>query len=320
METSEVPAGIACGFEIELRSPASDWSGWVYAFVFPGNAPRSPVSYVRYDPDRDVIVGARVSLGFQGATPQYLGWRDGADRGEINLLDRLKVRTSARFLGVIPMGRDEGDLSTEFVAWRAGPIRVVRRQRQWIRLGWGIHSPTFGSDTYFYRDFAELPVTLRLNFPPTYFFYPITVRAVLDFRDLRGWHLLVPGLPAPVVVGDLDPAVIDRLNQLPGDWFALIGPGVTLLQTLGVSPSLATVERRLLYREQTDPDEPEAVAGEMPGVGYRLTNWSGVGSGVHWFSSTSYALPPDYDPVRFVTELQQPLVIEPHPLPTAAHP
>lgn len=313
MRADEAPDAAVCAIEIELRSAGTGWTAWVYAFVFAGSAPRSPLSYVHYDPAADIIAGARVSLGFQGATPQYLGWRDGMANGEVNLLDRLKVRASARFLGLIPMGRDEGDLSTEFVAWRAGPIRVVRRQRQWIRLGFGIRSPTFGSDTYFYRDYAELPVRLRLNFPPTYFFRPITVRAVLDFRDLRGWRLLTPGSAAPAVVGELDEAEIARLNELPAEWFALIGPSLSLVQTLAVSPSLATVKRQVLYEETQDADAPEAVPGEMPGIGYRLTEWNDVGSGMHWFSSTSYALPPDYDPRRLVRELAAGITIESRP-------
>jgi len=315
MRRDEAPPDARCGVELALRHTEDAAGGWAYAFVLPSTAPRSPTRYVRYDPDRDVISGTRVSLGFRGATPQYLGLRSGEDGVERSVLDRLKVRAFARFLGLIPMRRNEDDLESGFVAWRAGPIRVIRRQRQRIRLGWGIRSPAFGTDTSFYRDFAELPVTLRLNFPPTYFFGGIEIRAALDFRDLRGWQLLAPGLREPLVVGSMRPQDVERLNALPGDWFALIGSNVQLVQVLGSSPSLATVDRRLFYREQTAPDRPEAERGEMPGVGHRLTRWEHVGSGAHWFSATCYALPAEYDLQQFLRERARPVTIEALPFP-----
>jgi hypothetical protein len=295
MRPQEKPAGVACGVEIRLAERETGYRGHVYAFVWPDRAPRAARSYVRYDPKRDVITGRRVALGFGGATPQYLTLASAEGEEGANLLDRLKIRVSAWFLGLIPVSRDESDLTTEFVAWHGGPIRIIRRQRQWVRVGFGIRSPTFGSYTYFYRDFAELPVSLGLNFPPTYFFHRIRIRAALDFRDLRGWKVLGEGMREAVPIGSMSEQDVERLNGLPGDWFALIGPDVTLVQFLATSPSLVTLKRRLLYTEQRTQQEPEAVTGEMPGIGYMLSDWDGVPAGQHWFSSTSFALPPGED-------------------------
>lgn len=309
MRPEEAPVAVGCVLEIRVSQPRR-FERWGYVVVGPSPAPRSDRRYVRYDPPTDVISGARVALGFGGHTPQYLAVRQADGAGEVNVLDRLKVRVTARFLGVVPVSRDESDLTTQFVAWQAGPIRVVRRQRQWVRVGFGIRSPTFGSDTYFYRDFAELPVSLHLNFPPTYFFSAIVVRAILDFRDLRGWEVVAAGVDPPLTVPAARTGGRERFARSTGEWFALVGPDVTLVQVLGASPSLATVRRRLLYRELIAPSRPEMVAGEMPGVGYELSEWGRVGSGYHRFSSTSYALPPGYDSRRFARELVEPVRIE----------
>jgi hypothetical protein len=297
----EIPADVVCAVEVAQRSgPAEE--KWVYLFVWPSAAPRSAESYVHYDPRTDVVTGSRVGLGFGGPTPEYFALRPSANEPRVNLLDRLKVRASARFFGIIPLWRDEGDLRTEMVGWKAGPIRVVRRQRQWVVLGWGLRTPIFRTDTLFYRDYAYLPVHLRLNFPPTYFFRGIEVLGVLDFRDLGDWHLLAQGLPAALPIGTLDEEQRRDLNRRPGDWFALLGPSVTLVQMLTTSPSLATVERTLVLRRENGWQKPERWKGEMPGVGYRLTDWNGVDRGQHWFASTSYALPAGYDVHRFLAE------------------
>jgi len=305
----ETPRGAACGVEVRLAERETGYQGWIYAFASPSPAPRAKNSYVRYDPRRDVITGQRVALGFGGATPQYLALTapDGTERK--NLIDRLKVRASAWFLGVIPIHRDESDLTTEFVAWHGGPIRVVRRQRQWVRVGFGIRSPTFGSYTYFYRDAAELPVSLHLNFPPTYFFRRIRIRAVLDFRDLRDWEVVAAALEEPLAIGSMGRREEKRLDGMASDWFALVGPDVTLVELLGVSPSLATVKRSLLYRDDATPRPPEAIPGEAPGIGYLLSDWGQVGGGRHWFSSTSIALPAGYDPREFLRERRRRIVL-----------
>jgi hypothetical protein len=259
------------------------------------------------------VEAPRFTVGFRGPTPQFIALRSDGSLGP-NLLDRLKVRAYARFLGLIPLWRNEDDLQTQFVAWRAGAIRVVRRQRQWVRLGWGLRTPVFRNDAFVYRDFSELPVRLRLNFPPTYFFSAIQIDGVLDFRGLDGWKLIAPGFDAPAGIGGLDDATKDALNRLPGDWFALAGDGALLVQTLSVSPSLSTVARHLVYREDEGGQGPESVQGENPAVGVRLTRWEDVPGGEHSFTSTSFTLPAGYNVERFLSFQRANLTIDARPL------
>jgi hypothetical protein len=302
--------------EIAIRDPLSHTTRWAYLVGYPRIAPRSDVSYVDYDPVNDRVRGAHVSLGFRNGVPDYLAL-DGSDGPTgPNLLDRLKVRATATFLwGLLHFSRNENDLTTQFVAWRRGPIRVIRQQRQWVRIGWGIRSPTFGSYTYFYRDFAELPVSLRLNFPPRYFFGDIAIETVLDFRDLRGWSVLVPSLHGAIPIDGVMTPQKQALNQLTDSWFALLGPQIALVQTMDVSPSLSSVRRHLLYRESNTSHPPEAVPGERPGIGFRLDRWGDVGAGLHQLVSVSYALPRQVDPRAFVAARNAPLQITVRALP-----
>jgi hypothetical protein len=291
------------GAEIAIADPLDGTVRWTYVVACAGRARRAPVADIVYDPTTDRVRGRHVSLGFVDGVPGYLAVGDGP-----NLLDRLKVRAAATFLfGLIHFARSEADLRTQFMGWHAGPIRVVRGQLQWVRLGWGIRSPTFGSSTYFYRDFAELPVGLSLNFKPTHFFGNIVVQVILDFRDLTGWSVLVPSLPEALPIdGTMSPPKAG-LDARSDTWFALCGPQLTLVQSMDVSPSLSTVRHRLLYRETTQPAPPEAVPGEDPGIGYQLDEWEDVGAGAHQLQAVSYALPPDIDPRAFMRGRAAPL-------------
>lgn len=294
MRPGERPPGATC--MPALRVVGAGFDGWAYAAVVPPPAPRSPIRYVTYDPASDVVSGTRIALGFGAPTPRFMALRDAAGGLGPNLLDRLKVRASARFFGVIPLGRDEDDIEWVFEAWKVGPIRAIRRERQWVRLGWRLRTPIFQSETLVYRDAIELPVRLRLNFPPTYFFSAIEVQAVLDFRDLRGWRLVAPGAPASLV--GAGPAWPERR----ADWLALEGPEVTVILRLRLGDTLSSLRTDVLWRENEGGEGPEAVAGERPAVGFRLTEWGEVEAGHHGFAAVAYALPAGTDLQRFAEQ------------------
>ncbi len=298
--------------EVELRDPLGFPSRWVYVLARRGQAPTSNQRYVFYDPSADRIQGARVVLGFAAGVPRYLALGDGR-----NLLDRLKVRATAFLLwGLIQVQRSEADLASGPVSWKAGPVRVIRRQEHSVRVGFGIRSPRFGSYTYFYRDFAELPVSMRLRVPPRFFFTAIQVRSVLDFRGLPGpWEVVAPWGESVAVEchgGGADPGSI---TGRPGDWIALRGAGLTLVQRLRRGPSLTAVRERLWYRADGEaPDPPEDQRGMCPGFGFVLDGWEAVEGGRHSLLSESYALPGDVDLALFLAAADNPLQVRPRTL------
>ena len=178
-----------------------------------------------------------------------------------------------------------------------------------MRLGWGLRTPIFRTESFVYRDFVELPVRLRLNFPPTYFFRGIEVQATLDFRDLGGWTVRAPSGPLAVVgVTPKDRRV--RADAPDGDWLALEGPDLTLVVRLRLGDSLASLRRQIVYRDDDGGYGPEAVAGEHPAVGFRLTEWSNVDRGQHGFTAVAYALPPGYDLDEFARQDAEPLTVD----------
>ncbi len=307
----EAAAAARCALEIELRADGT--TAWAYAFVVPPPAPRSPLRYGEYDPARDAVRTARIVIGFGAPTPRYLAPRGADGRAGANLLDRLKVRAAARFLGLIPLGRDEDDIQWVFGAWHAGPIRVIRREWQWVRLGWGLRTPVFRTESFVSRDAIELPVRLRLNFPPSYFFRGIEVQAALDFRDLRGWTVHTPRGPLGVVGGLRDDIRVG-INALDGEWLAVEGPDVTFVLRLQLGDSFASLRRQLLYREDADGYAPEAAPGEHPAVGFRLTEWGAVDRGPHWFAAVATVLPAGYDLDEFARAEAAPLTVEVRPL------
>src|SRR5690606_27004816 len=221
-----------------------------------------------YDVAADVMHGRSVALTFAGPTPRGLQLLSGEAAG-LNLLDRLKIRARARFFGIVPLSRDEDDILSIYEAWRIGPVRVLRRERKWIRLAFGYRTPYLHTETTFYRDYVQLPVRFHLNFAPAQLLSGIAVRASLDFRNLSGWRFAAPGaLSDPFTVGDAPAeAAASLATGLPATMLAVEGADTTLALVLHLGPTLRSLSQTIFYSEDLTPDDPEDVVGQMPGIG-----------------------------------------------------
>ncbi len=316
---AQIPGHPECIDEVAVQ--LGDSRRLLYAARFREPAPRALARYVEYDVAADRMQGRVVDLTFGKPTPRGLALRSGPAAG-LDLLDRLKIRAYARFFGIFPLYRDEDDILSVYEAWRIGPIRVIRRERKWVRLAFGFRTPYIRTETMFYRDFVQLPVSLRLNFPPASLLHPITIWAALDFVNLEGWRLWIPGGRPSLNVGSVPPDVIRDLDALDDvSMIALEGADATFALVLKLGPTLRSLSRTVFYREGTDPDEPEDFPGGMPAIGFRLGRWDDVDRGAHRFVAESYALPAGYDPAAFAEELKLNPILHIRPrrdLPTAS--
>ena len=92
------------------------------------------------------------------------------------------------------------------------------------------------------------------------------------------------------------------------------GQPATELAATAADVLLASLRRQVLFRENDSGYGPEAVRGEHPAVGFRLTEWGAVDRGEHGFAALAYALPTGYDLDEFARQNAAPLTVEVHQL------
>jgi hypothetical protein len=311
---AQLPAGAQ---EIEVADPLGGPDR--FAYVAAVDSPeRSPVRYVEYDPKIDRVETDSYRMSFTNELPTDLALQNRKHEGGANIIDRIKVRASARVLGIFHYRMDEDDIRNRLLAWKSGPVRIIRRISHSVDVILGIRSPEVVSENYFYRDYIENPFRLRFPWVPRVIFGDIHVRIDLDFSDAAGWELLWSGMKQPPVrIGDAaaERALAGEDPAQPVAWMAMRAAHHTFVQTLRPSADLRLVDRRLYFRDDPGvPDPPERVPGEHPGVGYMMTGWEELSGGAHVIDSLLISVSGSYDPDLLLRELRIPVSVRARPV------
>ncbi len=311
-DTATLPPGAV---EIAMIDPLSGERRYAYAAAV-AKPELSPVDYVDYDDAKHQVESDHYRLGFTNELPTDYAPQSRKHEGRPNLIDRIKVRASAKILaGLIPFHLTEGDIRNRELAYRDGPVRVVRRLSHSVRLLLGIRSPQVASDDFFYRDFIENPFHVRLPWVPRLLFGDIVVQIYLDFIDLHGFRMVWSGMKdGGIEIGDQrsQATVID--DPPPVDWIGFIGGGRVMVHTLTPTPDLRVIQRRLYYHDDLTPRPPENYPGEHPGVGYTMTGWENLSRGEHIYNSILLSAPEGFNPGDVLRELSVAPMVEVHPV------
>jgi hypothetical protein len=278
--------------ELRLHDPRSGREAFAY-LVVGTRPPASPRRYVAYDDAVDLVTTARYRVGLVQALPRYFALSIAGGPGP-NLIDGLRLRATATFLANLArwnMNERQGEHA--LIAWKAGPVRVIRRSRHGVSIGLGIRITAGIAHTYFHPQHVYGPGSLSLPFSPSVFFRDITAFGGADGRDLQGWRYHSAGTPEPgfTIDGTMDDA--ERAWQANGDWFVLAHEKEALLFVTRMSENLASqIPLHLVYRDDAArPNPPEDVPGTVPLVGYEGRHVERLKGGKYTFQLSVYGLP-----------------------------
>jgi hypothetical protein len=285
------------------------------AFAYLAVAERPPTTtrrYVAYDAAGDLVRTAAYRVGLVNALPTYLSLSLTGTVGP-NLLDGARLRAEATLLANLAhwtLNEQQGRHA--LIAWKVGPIRVVRRSRHHVSLGLGIELSAGIAHTYFYPRHVYGPGSMKLPFSPGVFFRDIRAFGGADGRDMKGWRYHAPGVPRKgfLVDGEMDDA--ERAYTASGDWFVLSRAGEAIMFVTRMSEDLKkVVPLHLIYRDDTAPNPPEASPGTVPLVGYEGRGVERLPGGRYTFALNILGLEgyQSGDERRLLDELDVPLTI-----------
>ena len=304
--------GLRTWREVQIDDPLDGARAFAYVVV----AERPPTTerrYVAYDPGGDLVTTASYQLGMVQALPDYFAVSMQHPLGP-NLLDGLRLRAEATLhAGLATFRLNERDARHTLMAWKAGPVRVVRRSKHDVEILVGIHISAGIANTAFYPLHVFGPGTLRLPISPGVIFRRVWGMGGVDLRDLRGWRVVAPGSPPEgfAIDGAMDD--VERAFAADGTWFVLARDREAILVTITLSENLAAkIPFGIVYEDDaTRAAPPERVAGSVPLVGFRGRNLERLPPDRYTFDLRVFLLP-DYragDAERVLRQRDAPLAV-----------
>jgi len=111
-----------------------------------------------------------------------------------------------------------------------GPVRIVKRSVEHIRLGPGIASPAVNCDHFHYPWHAEIPVLISKRFPVR----RVLIRATSIFRKSKFIRAEVDGIVKPIILG-AGSTQGNLLAEKPEvAWIALTGDGILVVNSVKI--------------------------------------------------------------------------------------
>ena len=302
--------------ELEIADPVDQGKGWVYLAWFESGAPAlSDVRYVRYEPANFRVSGPQHEFLY---SPDHTMVLDDFRLGGVSVLTENRIRGEVT-AGVGPMVLDiefsEKTIKGYNAGYIEGPVRIIKRSVEHIRLGPGIVSPAVNCDHFHYPWHAEIPVLISKRFPVR----QVSIRATSIFRASKFIRAEVDGVVKPIILGKGSTQGNLLAENPEVDWIALTGDGISVINSvkvpekhrghLDVSPWLVNVTGT------PDTEATKSVAGVE--AGYLIKTTDKTPDGDHVIHSVFlFTANPNREEYRdnAIKLLRQKLIINPVPL------
>ena len=273
--------------EIEIGEPQSGIQGWIYARTSERTRVHADTAHIHYLADTDSVQSGLYHIGFAKGAPflvETFRWkRDGTQEWGPDISDTMKIRHRGRFLGFIPFYRTQTDYSSRLVAVKQGPLRVIRRTSNRVRMLWKLNTPALYVDYVMMPDGFVMDTVIDIPFNIGLFFSDIETLTTMDWiADPQLPRLTVhpPDGVARLAVNGQMSAAKKAFNNIGARHFTVGSAFGTLSVQLDI-PDDFPIEPWLYLRDDVDePDPPENQAGQFGNVGFRTTGWERIDSGV----------------------------------------
>lgn len=291
--------GVVSVTEIEIVDATAAQSYWAYAVVLAvPSATRANPAYVVYDTANDAVTSDVYRATFSKEQPFLttgLSLRDPvADRWGPNLVDTMKVRHAGKLFGKFDFVRTQADYRSKLVAVKAGPVRVIRRTANRVRVLGFLRTPSIYIDYLCYRQGLTYDVLVDVPFRIGWFFSDMTTRMTMDWRNS-------PYFPKTKIYSRsfTDGLTIDgkmsekkqQFNRSEDTEFVMANAHETMLVRLDYGPDLPITKHVYLYDDHDQPDPPEIVPGQFGNVGFLTTGWELMDTKLHHMALSVTMIP-----------------------------
>lgn len=275
--------------EIEIKESLSGSSSWLYAVISDHQQPAATQhSYISYDNVSDVVSAAEFKIGFSPSRPflvESFQWKmPGNNNWSADVTDMMKIRHKGEFLGYLDFERDQDDYTSELTAVKQGPLRIIRRTKNRVRVFWKLKTPSLDIDYVISADGFVMDTTIDIPINVGLFFNHLETITTMDWNNDPQLPLLLIESAAslsPLPVKGFMSVEKEAFNSHSDNHFSVHSGYGDFFVKLDISEGFPIRYWLYLYDDLNAIDEPENYAGQYGNVGFRTTQWENIDQEVH---------------------------------------
>ncbi|WP_198265173.1 hypothetical protein [sulfur-oxidizing endosymbiont of Gigantopelta aegis] len=296
--------------QILQTSDESGRGGWIYIAIDPRNEKTSFLSKevspvksgqelsndIEYNQHSDTLTSLLYKMSFSQEKPFLLNafhWRLSASEDQENLwspdvTDTMKIRHLGRFLG-FAFKRTDDDYDSQLIAVKEGPLRVIRRTENHVKVLWKLKSPALYIDYVMMPDGFVMNSMIDIPFNLSFFFSDLITLTTMDWDDSAerpALKVLAEQANLILPVNGYDSADKIAFNGLPEQQFALSSDLGNFAVRLEIPDDFPIHSQLYLKDAQDEIDMPENIPGQFGNVGFKTTGWENIDTELHHLKFT----------------------------------
>jgi len=221
--------------ELEISDPHNGARGWVYIVHYASNPPAlAKQRYVTYQESGRRVVAPDYELIY---SPEYSVMLDDLKVDGVSILERSRISGKVK-AGMGPfattMEFDERAIDGYDAGYINGPVRVIKRSVDHVKIGAGMRSPDVNCDHYYYPWHAEIPMLFSMRFPVK----RVEILATSRYRSDVFHHARVPQITDSISIGS-DQSNVNRLaGRKDATWLGLYGDRLAVVTRIKIPESI----------------------------------------------------------------------------------
>lgn len=280
--------------EVRVTDPQTNQHRWVYLVETKADetAAVTEPGYVSYDADKDSVETPAYKIGFSRTLPflmNSLQWHtDTPEKWTNNVVDTMKIRHVGKLLGQ-PFVRTQADYKSQLVGVKNGPVRVIRRTVNRVRVLAFLQSPSVAIDYIVFANGFQMDTTVDFPFPMGWFFSNVNTYTTVNLNDdptLPVTQVFQNNLGKGLTIDGKMTKEKERFNQAGGQQYAMQNTYGLLMTQLILDKDLPVIANNYMQDDRSQAEAPENRPGQFGGIGFLSTNWEMVDTAPHhlWFN------------------------------------
>ncbi len=255
--------------ELKITNPTDSSSAYAYVALFKSSPPAlSKNKYLEYEPKKDYINADYYTIKFQEDNPfLFTDGRLKDSNGKLgeNFIDRFKMRIKMDLKFFFTMNFDENNTNGKRIAYKIGPVRVIKRILFWMEIGFLRVTPKVIIDLVFYPNGMIAPGIINSPFTPKSVMNKGSyMRVGQDFNDSMIGSKMYTKKTKPVTIDGKMSSAEKALDLKNKSWFVVYREGKSgFFSQLKYDKRLPFVKGDIWYQDDKDVDlEPEDTPGQ----------------------------------------------------------